>query len=163
RSLRREPRRRRGRRVAAARRPDARVVRGHRASRRAKTDGPRALERRDRRVGSFRLGAGTRLDTRMSVAPGAPSGTPGPGLFALPPFNASASRGFVDWLAEQRVSLAMTLGDHLALVGHDGDELRVETRQFGGAAAVAVVGSGTLYVSAGWQLWRLEDALAEGT
>ena len=99
----------------------------------------------------------------MKVELSIPSGPREPGLFELAAFNVTASSGFAEWLAAEDVSLAVTMGNQLVLVGRDLEgDLRIEARPFAGVAGLATVGARTIYMSSGWQLLRLEDALSEG-
>jgi uncharacterized protein (TIGR03032 family) len=100
----------------------------------------------------------------VTVSPLVPEGPLRPGLFELASFNVSPSDGFVEWLASENVSLALTMGNMLALIGRDREGgLRVATRPYPTAAGLATDGSRTFYLASGWQLIRFEDALLEGT
>lgn len=74
-----------------------------------------------------------------------------------------ASPGFAAWLAEERLSIALTKGNSLCLVGldHDGS-LSFVDRQFGSCMGLAAVGSDTLFLATRYQIWRLENALPDG-
>lgn len=77
-------------------------------------------------------------------------------------FNVTASEGFAAWLAERRVALAFTTGDRLMLAGRGrAGRLRVDEHRLDAAGGLAAVSPRSLRVASDWQLWRLEDALAE--
>lgn len=73
----------------------------------------------------------------------------------------TASRGFVDWLARQQVSLAFSTYQtgKLFLVGHNSDgRFSVYDRTFERAMGLAGDGQ-TIYMATLYQLWRLENVL----
>jgi len=75
----------------------------------------------------------------------------------------AASPGFAGWLGEQGVSVALTNGNRLFLVGVAPDgSLSVVERQYGTCTALAVSGPDTLYLATRYQIWRLENALPAG-
>jgi uncharacterized protein (TIGR03032 family) len=74
-----------------------------------------------------------------------------------------ASPGFAGWLAETGLSLAVTAGNTLYLIGLKADgTLSVVARQFGHCAAVMADGPDTLFLATRYQIWRLENALPPG-
>lgn len=81
-----------------------------------------------------------------------------------PQTHFQASRRFASWLAEQRVSLAFTTyqAGKLFFIGLDAQErLAVFNRTLARVMGLAVHGN-SLWVASLWQLWRFENALAEG-
>jgi uncharacterized protein (TIGR03032 family) len=73
------------------------------------------------------------------------------------------SRGFTDWLAAAGITIALTKGNSLHLIGRDaGDALSVTECQFGMCMGLAAVGSDTLVLATRYQIWRLENALPPG-
>lgn len=79
----------------------------------------------------------------------------------------TASRGFVDWLVSQNVSLAFSTYQtgKLFLVGHNADgRFSVYERTFERAMGLATTRSAgqTLYMASLFQLWRLENVLQPG-
>lgn len=85
-----------------------------------------------------------------------------------PSFPMTASRGFVDWLVSQNVSLAFSTYQtgKLFLVGHnDEGRFSVYERTFERAMGLASAASGggqSIYMATLYQIWRLENVLAEG-
>ncbi len=74
-----------------------------------------------------------------------------------------ASPGFTDWLDEQQLSIAITKGNSLGMVGLDRDgSLSFVDQQFGTCVGLAAIGSDTLFLATRYQIWRLENALPEG-
>jgi uncharacterized protein (TIGR03032 family) len=74
-----------------------------------------------------------------------------------------ASTGFTDWLADEQLSIAVTKGNSLFLIGLRGDgSLSVVERQFGLCMGLAAVGSQSLFLATRYQVWRLENALSPG-
>lgn len=74
-----------------------------------------------------------------------------------------ASPGLAGWLAEERLSVALTNGPELFLVGLKEDgTLRVTNRQYGPCQALAALSSDTLFMATKFQIWRLENALPAG-
>ncbi len=83
---------------------------------------------------------------------------------AEPKFELTTSRQFAAWLAEERVSLAFTTyqSGKLFLIGVRGDgRLSVFERTFNRCMGLWA-SPDTLYMSALYQLWRFENALAPG-
>ena len=74
-----------------------------------------------------------------------------------------ASPGFADWLAAERLSIALTRGNSLSLIGllDDGAVSLVE-HQFGVCRGLFAVDSETLFLATRYQIWRLENALPDG-
>ncbi len=80
------------------------------------------------------------------------------------PFPMTASRGFVDWLISQQVSLAFSTYQtgKLFLVGHnDQNQFSVFERTFERAMGLAG-DEQTIYMATLYQLWRLENVLQPG-
>ena len=70
---------------------------------------------------------------------------------------------FTAWLAQEGLSVAITKGNSLCLVGLDQDgSLSFVERQFGNCMGLESVGSNTLYLATRYQIWRLENAIPEG-
>ena len=89
--------------------------------------------------------------------PSPESSSPPPGS---PPFQVLASRHFPAWLAEQKVSLALSTYQtgKLFLIGFKShDRLSVFERTFNRAMGLWSDGQ-TLWLAAAFQLWRLENA-----
>lgn len=91
---------------------------------------------------------------------------------AAPPLEISASRQFVSWLREHRLSLAFTTYQtgKLFLIGSKPDgKLSVFERTFERCMGLAVAGSAenqaaqTLWMSSAYQLWRFENAIPRGS
>ena len=79
-------------------------------------------------------------------------------------WSMNASRGFVDWLANQHASLAMSTYQtgKLFLVGYnDNSQFSVYERTFERAMGLAGDGQ-TIYMATLYQLWRLENVLQAG-
>lgn len=75
-----------------------------------------------------------------------------------------ASPGFADWLRTEDLSVALTSGPRLFLVGRREDGALVVTdRQYGHCSALAPAGAGALFLATRFQIWRLENALPPGT
>ncbi len=76
----------------------------------------------------------------------------------------TASRQFVSWLAEQRVSLAFTTyqAGFLVFVGRMPDGRLAHHRRGLTRCMGMVAHAGALHVSALYQIWRFENALAPG-
>lgn len=89
-----------------------------------------------------------------------------------PPFPMTASRGFVDWLAGQDVSLAFSTYQtgKLFLIGHNEDgRFSVFERTFERAMGLASPApdnarraAQTIYMASLYQIWRLENVLGAG-
>jgi uncharacterized protein (TIGR03032 family) len=74
------------------------------------------------------------------------------------------SPGLVDWLGQERLSLALTNGPELFLAGVRADgSLRVTNRQYGVCTALAARTPETLFMATRFQIWRLENALPAGS
>jgi len=82
------------------------------------------------------------------------------------PMPIAASRGFVDWLVGQNVSLSFTTYQgKLFFIGHnDRGGLSVFERTFERAMGLATAGASanTLYLASLCQLWRLDNVLNDG-
>lgn len=76
----------------------------------------------------------------------------------------SYSPGLEGWLAEQNLSLVFTVPPaKLFLIGLTGDgRLSAFERTFNKCMGLAATGTGTIYLGTRYQLWRLENALAQG-
>ena len=75
----------------------------------------------------------------------------------------TASEGFRAWLAEQRLSIAVSKGNSLWLVGVRADgALSLAERQFGLCMGLAAAGPDTLFLATRYQIWRLENGLPHG-
>jgi uncharacterized protein (TIGR03032 family) len=74
-----------------------------------------------------------------------------------------ASPGFADWLAAERLSIALSKGNSLCLIGlgPDGSVSLVEY-PFGTCRGLCAVDSETLFLATRYQVWRLQNALPEG-
>ncbi|MHB8953756.1 MAG: TIGR03032 family protein [Pirellulaceae bacterium] len=82
-------------------------------------------------------------------------------LINAPQWSMTASRGFVDWLDGQEVSLAISTYQtgKLFLVGR-GDERRFSVYERTFERAMGLAGNGqTIYMATLFQLWRLENML----
>ena len=80
------------------------------------------------------------------------------------------SPDFAGWLAEERLTIALTRGNNLSLIGTRADgslgsrvSLVVSERSFGLCRGIAASGSETIVLATRYQIWRLENALAPGT
>jgi uncharacterized protein (TIGR03032 family) len=83
-----------------------------------------------------------------------------------PQLEISASRQFVSWLREHRLSLAFTTyqSGKLFLIGTKPDgKLSVFERTFERCMGLAVAGAQTLWMSSVYQLWRFENAIPPGS
>ena len=88
-----------------------------------------------------------------------------PFAMSTPQLEINASRQFVSWLREQRLSLAFTTYQtgKLFLLGCKPDgKLSVFERTFERCMGLAVSGTQTLWMSSLYQLWRFENALPAG-
>jgi uncharacterized protein (TIGR03032 family) len=75
----------------------------------------------------------------------------------------TASEGFCGWLAEQRLSIAVSKGDSLWLIGVRGDgALSLDERQFGLCVGLVAASPDTLFLATRYQIWRLENGLPPG-
>lgn len=73
------------------------------------------------------------------------------------------SPGFLDWLADARLSVAVTKGNSLCLIGRAPDDsLAFDDCQFGACMGLAAAGPDTLFLATRYQIWRLENAVPEG-
>jgi uncharacterized protein (TIGR03032 family) len=73
------------------------------------------------------------------------------------------SPGFADWLAAERLSIALTRGNSLSLVGRLQDgSVSLAEYQFGMCRGVFAAGSETLFLATRYQIWRLQNALPDG-
>ncbi|MEM6312443.1 MAG: TIGR03032 family protein [Planctomycetota bacterium] len=83
-------------------------------------------------------------------------------------FGMKASRGFVPWLAQRHISLAVSAyqSGKLFLIGHnDQGGIAGYERTFERAMGLATDPAGqaqTLYLATAFQVWRIENALAPG-
>ena len=85
---------------------------------------------------------------------------------SAPKLELNASRQFISWIREQRLSIAFTTYQtgKLFLIGLRPDgKLSVFERTFERCMGLAVSGSQTLWMSSLYQLWRFENALPPGT
>lgn len=75
----------------------------------------------------------------------------------------TASEGFCAWLAEQRLSIAISKGNSLWLIGVRADGvLSLSEQQFGLCMGLAAAGPDTLFLATRYQIWRLENGLPRG-
>ena len=83
---------------------------------------------------------------------------------AFAPLDMTASRQLVSWLAEQRVSLAFTTyqAGFLVFIGRGPDGMLAHHRRGLTRCMGMVAHAGALHVSALFQIWRFENALAPG-
>jgi uncharacterized protein (TIGR03032 family) len=73
-----------------------------------------------------------------------------------------ASPGFANWLATERISIALTKGNSLGFVGIDDDgSVSYLERPFGMCMGLDAVGSQSLLLASRYQIWRLENALPD--
>jgi uncharacterized protein (TIGR03032 family) len=73
------------------------------------------------------------------------------------------SVGFAAWLSEQRVSLAITKGGGLCLIGLDSEGcVSLDESQLGMCMGLAARGPDTLFVATRYQIWRFENAIPPG-
>ena len=73
------------------------------------------------------------------------------------------SPGFADWLAAERLSIALTRGNSLSLVGRLQDgSVSLAEYQFGMCRGLFAVSSETLFLATRYQIWRLQNALPDG-
>jgi uncharacterized protein (TIGR03032 family) len=73
------------------------------------------------------------------------------------------SPGLADWLAAERLSIALTRGNSLSLVGRLQDgSVSLAEYQFGMCRGVFAAGSETLFLATRYQIWRLQNALPDG-
>lgn len=81
-----------------------------------------------------------------------------------PPLEVTTSKGFADWLADCGASIAFTAdkAGKIFMVGQNGDgKLSLFERSFDGARGLAVADDAVL-MGSGYQIWRFDNALAEG-
>ena len=72
------------------------------------------------------------------------------------------SPGLADWLAAERLSIALTRGNSLSLVGRLQDgSVSLAEYQFGMCRGVFAAGSETLFLATRYQIWRLQNALPD--
>lgn len=84
------------------------------------------------------------------------------GLYEVSALNVLTSDGLGAWLAEWKIAIALTTGNRLMLVGRDGaGAVRVSEHRFDAVAGIAADAGRTLRLVSNWQLWRLDDALAD--
>lgn len=77
--------------------------------------------------------------------------------------EAEASAGFAGWLADEGLSVGLTDGNRLFLVGLRPDgALSITESQYGLCTAMARHGLDTLYLATRYQIWRMDDALPAG-
>lgn len=75
----------------------------------------------------------------------------------------TASEGFCAWLAEQRLSIAVSKGNSLWLIGARADRvLSLSEQHFGLCMGLAAAGPDTLFLATRYQIWRLENGLPPG-
>jgi uncharacterized protein (TIGR03032 family) len=87
-----------------------------------------------------------------------------PGTPAAPPLEITASRQFVSWLAEQKVSLALTtyqVGKVFFLGLKSDDTLSAFKRTFDRCMGLCASGNG-FYMSSLYQIWRFENVMEPG-
>lgn len=73
------------------------------------------------------------------------------------------SPGFTAWLDRAGITIALTKGNSLFLIGRDAEGLLSFTDcQFGMCMGLTAVGSETLFLATRYQIWRLENALPPG-
>jgi uncharacterized protein (TIGR03032 family) len=73
------------------------------------------------------------------------------------------SPGFTAWLRDSEISIALTKGNSLVLIGPGaGDTLSFSDCQFGICTGLAAVSADTLYLATRYQIWRLENAVPAG-
>lgn len=88
--------------------------------------------------------------------------TPPQGLYEVSAINVVTSDGFGPWLAERNLAIALTTGNRLLFIGRAADAaVRVSEHRFDAVAGIAARDGQTLHVASNWQLWRLDDALAD--
>ena len=97
----------------------------------------------------------------------ATSSPPAPAKSAEPafvPMETTSSRQFTSWLNEQRASLAFTTyqANFLVFIGRHAEGKLVHHRRGLTRCMGMVAHGGSLYVSALYQIWRFENALAKG-
>jgi uncharacterized protein (TIGR03032 family) len=74
-----------------------------------------------------------------------------------------ASPGFADWLAAERLSIALSKGNSLCLIGLKPDgSLSLVEYPFGMCRGLFAVDSETLFLATRYQIWRLQNALPDG-
>lgn len=73
------------------------------------------------------------------------------------------SDGFAGWMADEHVSIAITKGSALCLIGlrRDGS-VSIVDRAFAGAIGLASPNVDTLFLVSRYQIWRLENAVPAG-
>lgn len=75
----------------------------------------------------------------------------------------TASEGFGAWLAEQRLSIAVSKGNSLWLIGaRASGGLSLCEQQFGLCMGLAAAGPDSLFLATRYQIWRLENSLPGG-
>ncbi|MCC6457902.1 MAG: TIGR03032 family protein [Caldilineaceae bacterium] len=85
-------------------------------------------------------------------------------LLQVKKYHVDASPHLTEWLAEQQVSLAFTLGGtQLVFTGlnHEGS-LRIHEAHFERCLGLTAANTNTLYLVSRYQIWRLENALPAG-
>src|SRR4051794_1530199 len=101
----------------------------------------------------------------MSASEGAgPPAAARAGEPAFAPLDMTSSRQFASWLAEQRVSVAITTyqAGFLVFLGRTADGRLAHHRRGLTRCMGMVAHEGSLHVSALYQIWRFENALAPG-
>jgi uncharacterized protein (TIGR03032 family) len=74
-----------------------------------------------------------------------------------------ASPGFADWLAGERLSIALSKGNSLCLIGAGADgSVSLVEYSFGMCRGLFAVDSETLFLATRYQIWRLQNALPAG-
>jgi uncharacterized protein (TIGR03032 family) len=101
------------------------------------------------------------MGTSAAAGPQAAARTAEPAFAAL---QMTASRQFTSWLAEQRLSLALTTyqAGFLVFLGRTADGRLAHHRRGLTRCMGMVAHEGALHVSALYQIWRFENALAPG-
>src|SRR3954463_2456063 len=101
------------------------------------------------------------MSANEGAGPPAAAGTAEP---AFAPLDMTASRQLASWLAEQRVSLALTTyqAGFLVFLGRNPDGRLAHHRRGLTRCMGMVAHEGALHVSALYQIWRFENALGPG-
>ncbi len=73
------------------------------------------------------------------------------------------SPGFAAWLGQAGITIALSKGNSLVLIGQSAEEsLSSVDCQFGGCVGLVAADSETLFLATRYQIWRLENALPPG-
>lgn len=106
----------------------------------------------------------TESNQTVAELPGAPAPASAPGGYVPLKVELLPSRQFTSWMAEQRVSLAVTTyqAGKLMLIGlHDKRRISMFERSFNRCMGLCTDGDG-LWMSSLYQVWRLQNSLASG-